>query len=615
MKFFQVISLVYSIIFIQKSCFSSDSFIQNMQDPFANVGTFSSSKPTDPLLTFKNPTTIDQANKFFDHVKSGETDYQSALVSYANLNTSGKKFNIGPGIAMSQTVYNTAQTLYNPNESMPYFLYNILDNIDKFVTQSNIVKLFAGTTPSLTKRLNWITSRFHKWYALTCLPAITCHNSECTMPAVFENKTIAFENLNKLEEKEITNLLSNLASNIPNNDKKLIPTRCPFCASSKITLTPQVYKQLTPAYQQALIEQIQYLDVFNQPNDLPVCRVSLEIADLLIDGTTQIDSTKLQNLKTFVADLKNPLIFLHHYANPMVKPDLFANPDQKQNEIDIQWFADICTMIVGTCTNVTHVCPISQPMALAQKVSRDMQPPFSIKIPFEQYIKNIAQAQKQASISMKKIRPDIKVLLSHQWKPMKTTPGMFGLKNPVKQYLFADQADKRYNQGFVGFFKDQLDHFDGIALSVYEAMFFDSWNPFNPSGDNCSGALDPHAALEAINKIYQAFGKDFYVVETGCNCIDPQRKIDFVNMILHVCNIAANMDIPVKTCFFWGLTDDINFYREWDKAPGSTHFGFYSTLDPANPTGSIKPYGQYMKKIIQSVYPTLHPNIKKSLKY
>lgn len=537
---------------------TDDPFVDAVPDVFADISPVSKDTP------------VGQANTMFDRIKKGEMNYQPASTSYQRLNSGGKRFNIGPGIGMPQTIYNTAPTIYNPDD-MKYLLYHMLQE--------------KGDS----ERFTWLKSQ--EWYALTCLPVITCQNPKCP------NKTINFDNVKDLEYKQINMMIQNMLNTIdsPEDPGYITVTKCPYCGG-KVTLTPQQYRDLTPTYQQALEQEFVQLGIakqFDPAQQLPTCRVSIDLGSILQDGTTHIDDAKLQQLAQFVANLLNPLLFIHHYANPAMMPNLF------EHESDAAWFANICAEVTRACPNVTHICPISQPMGLIQKVTRGMQPPYRLTkgVTPAQYQKNVVAAQVQAAIEIKRVRPTTQVLLSHQFKNL--IPEHY----PVN-WRYAGEFVKKmgsefvYNKGFINAFKPYEQYFDGIALSIYPAMIIDTWNAkYNP---NLSGLIDPHEALDSIVRTSQAFpGKDIYVVEAGCNNPDPAKKQQYVDMALHVCDIASYMQIPVKTCFFWSLTDDMNFYREWNEAPGSTFFGFYRTIDPA----TIKPEGQYLQQVINSVYP------------
>lgn len=509
---------------------------------------------------------IFQANQFFNQVLEGKATFQPAALSYKKLRKKNSQFSMGPGMTLSQTMYNTAPTIYEPT-----YMQSLLHHIA--VTKK--------------KTLEWLKQQ--RWYTLTCLPQIICNNPIC-------GKTLNFQNVSDLTTEQQNILLKNIADNLSIvEDPKLTATICPYCESTNISNKPQLYKQFSKKYQDAMVKQVEGLNVFNQQKkkfDYPACRMSIELAEILQDGTDQIDYKKLQQLAEFIKDLRNPLLFIHHYTNSQVKPHIFEHED------DIDWFANICAEIVKACPHVTHVCPISQPMGFARKASRNMQPPFSISVGFNKYFNNIVKAQTHAAIKMKQVRPNLQVLLSHQWKPMKPKHTSFGFTNLIER-LASKIADMIYNQKLVSSFTPYNKYFDGIALSIYPAIYIDG---FKVVGDNCTGKLDPHAALQAIVDTSHAFpDKDIYIVETGCNCPNQSQRKTFIDMTLQICQIAQEMNVPVKTCFFWTLTNDLYFYREWNSPPGSTHFGFYDELDANDPTDSINASGQYLKEILKSV--------------
>ncbi|MBI2352982.1 hypothetical protein HYV11_01920 [Candidatus Dependentiae bacterium] len=370
------------------------------------------------------------------------------------------------------------------------------------------------------------------------------------------------------------------------NDKteKLCLSICPNCKSDDIKELPQTLHHFTKEQQICFVEQLKALGVFEQTaaTQLPTYRLSLELSDLVNrDGI--IDTKKLEEQATFVNELKNPLIFMHHYANPQCKPHLFE--DKK----DITWFANICAQFIEKCPHVTHVCPISQIMGFGLQVQRQSLPPFCCNIDKDQFLQNIVLAQVTASKAMKIKNPNLKVLLSHQWKPIKPLHGITDPRYGL-EYLVCTIANRMYNQKLVQLVQSHQDSFDGIALSVYPMLYFDS---ITPKGSNTSGIIDPEAALEAIVQTHKAFpNKDIYIVETGCNSNDPEKKKEFVDMTLHVCQLARNMNIPVKTCFFWGHTNES--YFEWNQLPNNNHFGAFESFS----VDSINEYGKYLQSIV-----------------
>lgn len=379
------------------------------------------------------------------------------------------------------------------------------------------------------------------------------------------------EHLAEMLEKE---------SQANSNPKKWLADRNGYITRAKSQAIP-----FSDEDRQAFVQQLKTLGIFNQPaaKIMPAYRLSIEIADV-VDKDGNIAQEKLQQQAQFLKDLGNPLTIFHHYINPKCKPNLFEDKN------DIQWFANVCAEFIKACPDLTHVCPISQIMGFGMQVSRQkMLPPFSCSISTDEYLKNIVQAQVTASKAMKEIKPTIKVLVSHQWKPMKPVHSLGDPRHAI-ECTVCSIADRMYNQKFVQLLKPHTDSFDGIALSVYPAMYFDS---ITPQGNNCTGKLDPLAALEIIAEIHKAFpDKEIHIIETGCNSNDFEVKKQFVDMTLYVCKLARALDIPVKSCYFWGHTN--NPYFEWNANPGTSFFGPFEDLS----TQSINQYGLYLKEIL-----------------
>lgn len=481
--------------------------------------------------------------------------------------------------ALNQTIPPAEQTYkeLNSDPNNPFVMsigtsMSQTEHTDNIIHPTYLSKLLQKKSKKQKSQAQWLKDRWG--YVVASTPNISCNN--CKLDVLLETT--------KQDHVLVDVLIKVLTNNTTNS---LTFTQCPWCNSTDIIQKPKSLHIFTNEKQEQFKKQLQTLGVFDQAaaKQLPPYRISLEIADMINhDGAINADKLKAQ--AAFVQNLQNPLIFMHHYANPQCKPHLFEHKE------DITWFAAACAQCVAACPNVTHVCPISQIMGFGLQVARQkMLPPFSCTIDQNQFLQNIIDAQVAASRAMKAVNPKLKVLVSHQWKPMKPMHS-FGDPRHALECLICTIADRMYNQTFVQLLQKHSDSFDGIALSVYPALYF---NGTTPCGNNCSGTLDPQAALEAIVKIHEAFPtKEIHIVETGCNSADPEIKKQFVDMTLYVCKLARNLGIPVKSCYFWGHTNES--YFEWNKTPGTSFFGPFDGTTPE----SINEYGKYLQHILQT---------------
>lgn len=481
--------------------------------------------------------------------------------SYKDLNSDTiKPFVVGVGTSMSQThqVENT-----------------VSDSFIRSALQSVVKKL------PVKKAEAWLKSPDRIWYILRSLPEYSCENGHVTDPVKLD--LVA-------DSGKITAMLTDMAHHRVGS--ALTITHCPDC-QAPVTERVKVVPVFTKSHQEAMLEQVRHLHIFDQfgyKMGLPGVRISLEAADVMVSGSTELSTRKLAEQALFINSFGNPLLFFHHYANPQTIPDLFEKPEHAM------WFARYCVEVLKLSPQVTHVCPMSQPLGFAFRVVRGTLPPFKRDIDQEKYVQNIVNAQVVASQEIKKLNKDIQVLVSHQWKSMK--PKHTSLADPRRAFEIGicKIADKMYNGKFIALIKPHMKHFNGIALSIYPALHFNLWAP---EGDNIAGKIDFEAALEALVETSKAFeGKDIYVVETGCNTADNDTKRQFIDMTLYACRIARDKGIPVKGVYFWGITNDKDFYSEWNSAPGSTYFGPFDRLDVANPLGSINAAGQHLKYIL-----------------
>lgn len=476
--------------------------------------------------------------------------------SYRALNAKDP-FVIGTGIGGTQTWYNTAQTVANP-----HYMSRQLKQLGSNLKQN-------GGDP-----LAYLTER--RWYTLTSLPKISCQLC---------GQHIDYNNVGTLNEEIQNKLIANIATTIyDQSSQELIVTECPYCEGNNLNMAPQTYEPFDKSKQNLLVQQLDTLGALNQAPTLPTCRFSIELSEILNDDAT-INHAKLSELAQLVQDMKNPLLFIHHYANPQCKPHLFESYE------DIEWFANVCKEIIAACPNVTHVCPISQPLGFANKVSyQRILPPFHAKAPYQKYVEIIAASQQAAARAMKAIKREqpLKVLASHQWKPMRQSK-----PDDYKAKFASSIADVMYNKEFIRHFSKQVKDFDGIALSIYPALYFEG---FKPKGDNCSGIIDPEAAFESIYEVHEAFpDKEIFIVEAGCNCNQEEVRIKYIDTLLYISQLSRELGIAVQSCFFWGHTNDKDFYREWNFAPHSTHFGFFKDINPT----SINQAGRHLQAILK----------------
>ena len=443
----------------------------------------------------------------------------------------------------------------------------------------------AKTMP-VSNAEQWLKHKDRYRYALSSLPIYSCADGHKIDPSKLDTVT---------DKAIIDAIFKNLAKN--RNAHELSLTECPDCQGGIIEESFAPVKEFGDGYQQALIAQLKYLGVFDQSayqkNGLPNVRLSLEASDILKFKSKEIDPGLLSLQANFINALGNPMLFFHHYSNPIAIPNLF------EEESHADWFANYCVKVLEKSPQVTHVCPISQPIGFGMRVHRQQNlPPFVSNVSRKQYFDNIVKAQLAAARAIKVLNPKIQVLVSHQWKPMKPKHNSFKDPRIVLEKLVCSIGGSMYNGKFVELMGKHMDDIDGIALSIYPTIYFNLWAP---DGDNCAGMIDFPGAMEAILETAKAFpGKDIYVVETGCNTLDEVKKRQFIDMTLYACRMARDLGVPVKGVYFWGITNDPDFYMEWNSMAGSTHFAPFDRLDLENPVGSINAAGRHIKSMFES---------------
>lgn len=505
------------------------------------------------------------------YAKVTQRPFPSAKTTYRKLNQDSQDpFACSVGAALSQT-HVTNNTMHPDN-----LKHSLLVGARKAAEH----KGWISHNPE-DLAYQWLKER--QWYAMRALNPIHCN--EC-------DKTTDPSKIRKDNELFIDLILEDLASNY--HARELNIRKCPHCASHKVQQLPKINSEFSDEHRAAMSAQVKHLGALEQvgvqSGQRPTYRLSLEMADSL-DEYGHLDESKIVAEATWLQDFGNPMLFMHHYAK------VFAH--QFERSANIAEFANYCALVVKHNPHVTHVCPISQPIAFVNRTARQKDlPPFDCTISKSQLTDNVATAQLQACKAMKAVNPHIKTMVSHQFKDFRpyhsSTHPLYYLEKGICKI-----ADMLYNQGFINTFKKQEKYFDALALSLYPTLYF---NKITPMADcNCSGQIDPQAALKSIIEMHKAFPtKEIYIVETGCNTPDPKTKKEFIDMTLHVCSIARELGIPVKGCYFWTQTNDPEYYLEWNSDPGSTHFGFFDRLDPQNPNGSINESGRYLKEILEA---------------
>jgi len=486
-------------------------------------------------------------------------DFPSAQQTYQKLNQAGD-FAFSCGTSMSQTNPASKNTMH------PTF---ILKQMQKLA--------FQQSNPHA-----WLASPERIWYLLNALPDITCQQCNVTL------RTNTFDLT--ADQKVIATIIDDLAQHPLASTLKV--SKCPLC-SGAITLTPKDVPAFTDIQKNQMVQLVDTLGVKNQigcrKGILPTYRLSVEMSDVLQDnGSGEIDITKLQQEALWLQQLGNVLAYLSHYTLPLDILDLF------ETEKGIEAFSNYAQEFTKANPQITYICPVSQPKALSfrMKVMHNA-PPFDSNLTQTQLFKNLIKAHVAASKKIKVINPHVKVLVSHQWKPVLP---YHNAKDPRYYFekLICSIVNKMYNSTFVDELKKHTEHFDGIALSVYPPIYFNMWVP---SGNNCNGAIDAENSLESIMQMHKAFpDKEIIVAETGCNSADPETQRKYMDMILYVCDQARQQGAPVNGCFMWTTTNDNKYYREWNTKQGSANFGMFDTMDAE----SINAAGAYLKDTISA---------------
>ncbi len=428
--------------------------------------------------------------------------------------------------------------------------------------------------------LKWLKDEKRIWYLLRSMPQYDC--------------ICGFKDVSELNQNQIYVAIHYITQHFMNKNELEI-TDCPKC-SEKLTKKAEHQDLFTHEMQDKMASLIKELiKDAKLEAQIPNARLSIEISDILKSGTIEIDETKLNNVVGFINKIGNPMIFFHHYANPISLPNLF------EKEEHAEWFANICAKIIEKLPNITHVCPISQPTGFMFRVTRNQDlPPFEYGVDQDTLLNNMMKASALAAERMKAVRNKngngikLNTLVSHQWKMMLPKHSYYDPRYALEA-MVTTIADKMYNGKFVNAVQPYLDKFDGIALSVYPALKFDMWKP---DGSNIAGAVDYQGSLGAVVETNKAFPlKDIYIVEAGCNNADEKVKKEYIDMMLCVCARARQVGIPLKFLGFWAITNDSDFYMEWNTKKGTTNFGPFDGMEPS----SINAGGRHIQKIISSV--------------
>ncbi len=487
------------------------------------------------------------------------TNFPPAKQTYLALNEQ-ENFVVSMGISLSQT--KPSQNTIHP----------------EFVSQQLQELMKKAKDP-----IDFLSNPQRIWYVLNKFKTINCQNCHRKLSAQ------EIHNNQSALQKMLTNIASQRDAQV------LTVTQCPICSSCDIAVELEEKPVFTQEHQQTLTTQINFLGLKNQlaAQNLPPYRLSLEASDVMKPNSIELDFDKIHQQAAWLKQLGNPFTFFHHYSNPQTIPNLF------EENWHTEWFANYCAEIVKASPELKYFCPISQPIAYAFRLAQQNNiPPFFSRLSATELFKNVIKAHIAAHDAIKTINPQAEIFISHQYKPF--IP-MHNSSLDPRYYLekfICSIASKMYNDAFIDELKKHKNKFDGLALSVYPPVTFNMWQAI---GDNCSGKIDEKHSLECIMKMHEAFpSKKIFIVETGCNHPDPKVRKNFIDMTLSICLQAKKLGANVCGVYFWGQTNDPDFYLEWNNPQGSCHFGFFDKLDVQSPTSSVNDAGLYLKEILQN---------------
>jgi beta-glucosidase/6-phospho-beta-glucosidase/beta-galactosidase len=493
------------------------------------------------------------------------TNFPPAKQTYLDLNEQ-ENFVVSMGISLSQT--KPSQNTIHP----------------EFVDQT-IQSLMKKSKDPLT----FLQDSERIWYVLNRFKTIECHQCQKT----FSAKDIYDDRPYYHDKRILNNFIKDLVNQ--GDAQELTATKCPNCRSKDIIVTKKEVTEFTPEHHKALVKQIDFLGLKEQlgAKKLPPYRLSLEASEVMKTNSTELDPEKINQQATWLKQLGNPFTFFHHYSNPQTIPNLF------QEEWHTEWFATYCAEVTKASPGLKYFCPISQPIAYAFRLARQNNlPPFFSELSPSDLFKNVIKAHIAAHDAIKRVNPQAEIFISHQYKPfipVHTNP--FDPRHHLEKFI-CSKAHEYYNQAFFNELKKYENKFDGLALSVYPPVKFDLWHAI---GDNCSGKIDERYSLECIMKMHEAFpSKKIFIVETGCNNPNPEVRKKFMDMTISICLQARKLGANVCGVYFWGQTNDSDFYLEWNSPRGSCNFGFFDKLDAQNPTSSVNDAGLYLKEILQN---------------
>lgn len=322
----------------------------------------------------------------------------------------------------------------------------------------------------------------------------------------------------------------------------------------------------------------------------------------------------------------NPMICLHHYADPI----WFLEQGGFAQEKNLAIFTTFCQkMYEALRPYVRQWIIFSQPCAYALKgYSQAMQPPFIKNSSLaEQVMLNIFKVHIQAydmmhhTYAQTKIGLQPEVGLCHQITQMQA----YTAYSPF-DHLVATFADRLYNKSLLRFFttghfrglRPLIDiayvpqapqKFDFFALSYYCPKSFTGTKPITPKSApthltaDLSRVIDKQGMYDAIVQA-AALGKPVNIIESGINPVDDAQRILLLNSYLSAISQALADGYDVRGYHHWTLMDNY----EWLQPRDYSHFGLYKnrviddagTLDPnfTDHQKMLKVSGQYYKDII-----------------
>lgn len=301
----------------------------------------------------------------------------------------------------------------------------------------------------------------------------------------------------------------------------------------------------------------------------------------------------IEHYRKVLTDLKRlgikRVVTLNHWTIPL----WFAAKGGWHGENPEKYFVGFVEKVIHALGEEMDIClTLNEPTILLNKgyLAGVFPPGRKSVLAFWKARRNMIKAHKESYRVIKQRFPDLPVGIT-QFCNTFEVEGALGMFKPLlkKFQMF-------YNWGFI---TDSLEYHDFIGIDYYATFVLSFKYPFfkRMTTDNrlsdMGWGIYPKGLYDVCMEAGRSFKKPLYVFENGLADAQDNHRSDFIKEHLEFLNKALVAGADVKGYFYWSLTDNFEWNKEFDPRFGLVEID-YKTLE-RKPRPSFYAY----KKIIE----------------